>query len=246
MDDLTRSREGIRVEQLQVRRGRRIVLESVSFAHEHGVLALLGPNGAGKSSLLAVLATLRRPAGGEIAIAGHRIATGKDRRAVRGAIGFQAQDDRPPAELRCADYVRYAAWLAGVDRSALDHATARALSRVNLTEHGRTRIRHLSGGMLRRLTIAAAIAHRPRVLLLDEPTAGLDPHERLSLTGVIRALAGSATIVMSTHLSDDVRRAADSVAVFSAGRMTFSGSLDSFERLAPGDLDEAYRAAVDR
>ncbi|MFV0634015.1 ABC transporter ATP-binding protein [Demequina sp.] len=203
-----------------------------------GVTCLVGPNGAGKSTLLGILGGMQRPPEGVVV----------RRRGTR--VGQLPQQLALPMHARCADYVEHAAWVHGVPRAARPVAVRVALEEVGLAERSRDRVRTLSGGMQRRLGIAQAIVHRPDVVLLDEPTAGLDPLQRASLRDVLARMAVRASVLVSTHLVEDVRGLADRVVVLSDGAVVFDGTVPELEALdrpsAPGasPLERSFSALM--
>ncbi|MDE9367889.1 ABC transporter ATP-binding protein [Luteipulveratus sp. YIM 133132] len=195
--------------------GSSFTLGPLSFGLCPGVTALLGPNGAGKSTLIRALAGIQRISSGYVSSPS----------APRGA-GYLPQQFRAPQWATPADYLRYVAWVHRVPRAERIGAVDRALAAVGLEDRANHRIRSLSGGMLRRLGVAQAIVHSPELVLLDEPTAGLDHDQRLALISVIRRIARESAVVVSTHVLDDVARLGERVIVLDAGRIDFVGSMD--------------------
>ncbi|MDR2564741.1 MAG: ATP-binding cassette domain-containing protein [Bifidobacteriaceae bacterium] len=209
--------------------GKRKVFSDLSLRLSGGVTGLLGPNGAGKTTLLNLLATVQKPAAGQIVVAGHDTATAEGLKAARKALGFLPQRFEVMGMSSAADNVAYAAWAHGVPESGCAAAAADALAVVGLADRAKDRARALSGGMRQRLGIACAIAHRPAVLLLDEPTVGLDPDQRVATRRYLESVARTAPVLMSTHMVDDLAMIASNVAVLAGGRIRFSGTLDEFE-----------------
>ena len=203
--------------------GRNVVLNHFSFALGRGITGLLGPNGAGKSTLLAILATVRRPMAGDVAYGG--TVPGAPIAAVRRQIGYLPQRFDLMTGSTCLDNVAYAAWCNGVDARLCLAAAKTALGVVNLQEKAKTRVRALSGGQKQRLGIACAIAHGPAVILLDEPTAGLDPAQRVDLRGQLLRIASSACVLISTHLVEDLVAMRAGVIVIDRGHRLFQGAL---------------------
>jgi ABC-2 type transport system ATP-binding protein len=229
-------------------------LRELSLRLDSGVTGLLGPNGAGKTTLLNILATASRPERGKVVVAGHDTGTVAGRLAARRLLGFLPQEFELMGSERVAWNVQYAAWAHGVVESACAAAAARALGVVGLTDRANNRARTLSGGMRQRLGIACAIAHRPAVLLLDEPTAGLDPDQRVRMRSYLESVAGETTVLVSTHLVEDLAMIASRVAVLIDGRIGFVGSLEDFEAVGresggaadrfASPLEASYRALV--
>jgi len=228
---------------------RRDAVLDVSARFSVGVTALVGPNGAGKSSLLRVIAGMQRASHGTVRLGSEEPChvAGWQR-----AIGYLPQEPDLAGGVTVADTVALAAWLKDVGRRELRGSVHASLKLVGLEDRAAERTRTLSGGMRRRLGFATAVVHRPTVLVLDEPTSGLDPEQRASLGEVIRTLADGRIVVLSTHVLDDLRRVGGEVAVMSAGRIAFHGTLDELAAAAsarlgrtldsarPEDLDCAY------
>ncbi|MEU8760992.1 ATP-binding cassette domain-containing protein [Streptomyces sp. NPDC048659] len=216
-----------------------------------GVTGLLGPNGAGKTTLFRTLATITPPRSGALELFGAPVTGERDVRRARRRIGYLPQDFGYYPAFSVADFVRYCAWLREVPAKEADAATGAALAAVGLADRARDRMKTLSGGMLRRAGIAAAIVGSPSLLLLDEPTVGLDPAQRLDFRELIRSLARAGTaVVLSTHLVEDVAAACDTVLVLDGGRMVHSGTpqglADRATPAAPGGspLERGYMAVL--
>ncbi|MGI8578589.1 MAG: ABC transporter ATP-binding protein [Nocardioidaceae bacterium] len=196
-----------------------------------GIVGLLGPNGSGKTTLLSVLGGGIRPAPGHASIVGQDLSTGVGRRAVRGCVGYLPQRFDVSGAMRLRDTVGYAAWCNGVARQRLGIVTNRALALVELTDRAQDRVRHLCGGQRQRLGLAASVAHGPRVLLLDEPTSGLDLEQRVRFRRCLRELAEYATVVLATHLLEDVQQTADHLVIMAAGKIAFDGAPEKLRAL---------------
>lgn len=229
--------------------GKKPVLSGISLELDGGVLGLLGPNGAGKTTLLRTLATLIPATRGDVSIHGQQITTGRQARQARRGIGYLPQDFGYLPSFSVCDFVRYAAWLREVpDRDAHAHAV-RAIESVGLTDRSGDRLKTLSGGMLRRAGIASAIVGEPGLVLLDEPTVGLDPAQRLDFRALIRGL-DSAVTVLSTHLVEDVVALCDRVVVLEQGRVVFTGTAEQLSGMArPGsagdsDIERGYMSVL--
>lgn len=201
------------------------VLASVDLDIPAGVVGLLGANGAGKTTLLKLLATIVRPSQGHITIAGQQL-TGSTLRSVRRQIGYLPQDFGYFRGFSVKEFVSYCGWLRGLPSSELPALTTKAIEAVGLSSRARDKMRKLSGGMLRRAGIASAIVGDPPLVLLDEPTVGLDPEQRLDFRELIGSLAGrtGGSIVLSTHLVEDVAALGQHVIVLESGEVCFTGS----------------------
>jgi ABC-2 type transport system ATP-binding protein len=222
--------------QLNHAYGDRIALNDVSLAVRPGeMFALLGPNGGGKTTLFRVIATLLRPAGGSVRVFGADVKT--DGASVRRLLGVVFQSPALDKRLTIRENLRHHGHLYGLRGRALRDLIEAALARVRLSDRGDDRVLALSGGLARRAEIAKALLPAPRLLLLDEPTTGLDPNVRADLWRDLRALreAQGTTIVLTTHLMDEAE-ACDRVAILDSGRVVLSGR--------PGDLTSALGGAI--
>lgn len=187
---------------------------------------LLGPNGAGKSTLLKLLSGFERPQRGEVSFQGR---TG--RRALYEGVGWMPQDVQPARGLSVIEQVEYVGWLGGASRRDARARAAEAIRAVDLDEKRSDRADRLSGGQLRRLGLAQALVRRAPVLLLDEPTAGLDPAQAINFRNVMRDLDLPGGLVISTHQVDDLAAEVDWVVVLSAGVIRFEGTVADFRSL---------------
>ncbi|NYH79373.1 ABC-2 type transport system ATP-binding protein [Actinopolyspora biskrensis] len=201
----------------------RTALRDVDLALPVGVTALLGPNGAGKSTLLGLLSTVLSPQRGRVELNG--LDPVRDRRRYRESIGFLPQRFTAPDQLTVAEFVTLSAWWRRVPRRERGPAVERALEATGLGERATSKVGELSGGMLRRLGIAQALVNEPPVLLLDEPTVGLDPRQRNALREVITELGAEHTVLLSTHLTEDVAAVAERVVVLDEGRVVADSTL---------------------
>lgn len=198
-------------------------VRSLSFRLENGIVGLLGPNGAGKTSLMRMLATLLPPSAGTALVNGHDIRY--DRAEVRATLGYLPQDFGLYPSLSVLDCLDYMAMLSGMGRRKQRRARIEeVLEQVNLCEYRKRPVGALSGGMKRRLGIAQAIVHEPGFLIFDEPTAGLDPEERIRIRNLLAELGGERVIVLSTHIVADVASAAQTILVMNRGELVYQGS----------------------
>jgi ABC-2 type transport system ATP-binding protein len=191
---------------------------------------------------------LRRPAGGVLTVLGEDAAAG--RAAIRRRTGFLPQQLAFPARFTVAEYLTYAAWLKAVPTAGIGPRVAQALDLVDLADRRDHRLKTLSGGMLRRAGIAQAIVHDPDLVVLDEPAAGLDPAQRVHLRDLIRVKAQAASVLISTHLVEDVV-IADHVVVLNDGQAVFTGSVEELRVLGRAEdgvseLESAYGAVLAR
>ncbi|MFG3702298.1 ABC transporter ATP-binding protein [Micromonospora sp. NPDC047620] len=229
--------------------GLQFVFRRLDLELRPGVTALLGPNGAGKTTLLRTLATVQPPREGRLAIDGREVASEAEARLARRQIGYLPQRFGFDPGMRVRDFVQYGGWLRGLAARDLADTAEEALAHVGLADRARQKMGSLSGGMRQRAAIAWAIVGSPRVVLLDEPTVGLDPQQRLRFRDVIASLIDT-TVLLSTHLIDDVDAICDRVLVMHDGKIHFDGSTDELKALddpsMPGHapLERAYMALL--
>lgn len=198
-------------------------LEDVTFSIGPGVFGLLGHNGAGKTTLMRMIATILRPTSGTITVMGHD--TVKKGEAVRRNIGYLPQELSMYANLTALEFVSYMARLKGVTNA---EEALNKLDEVGMAEYRNRKIGQLSGGMKRRVGIAQALVGNPRIVIVDEPTAGLDPEERVRFRGILSRFAGNdRTVILSTHIIEDVHQICSHLAVLRKGRLFFQGPSDS-------------------
>ncbi|GAA2586387.1 ATP-binding cassette domain-containing protein [Actinomadura fulvescens] len=225
------------------------VLKGIELDVARGsVFALLGPNGAGKTTTVRVLATLTTADGGVARVAGHDVVAERSR--VRRAISLTGQFAAIDELQTGAENVRMMARLAGLSRSAARSRTAELLERFDLTGAGGRLVRTYSGGMRRRLDLAASLVGDPEVIFLDEPTTGLDPRSRTELWALVRELsARGTTVFLTTQYLEEADRLADRVAVLNGGRIVAEGTADELKRIVAGhrlDLVLADAEAYER
>jgi len=209
-----------------------------------GVFGLLGPNGAGKTSLLRMMATAMPPTSGRLRLLGRDPGSYGPRCEIRRRLGYLPQNPGYYPGFTVAEYVEYFALLKEVPPARIRVAVGMAIDRVMLGGRRKARLRTLSGGMLRRAGIAQAIVNEPELLLLDEPTVGLDPEQRVAFRVLLRDLGQRATVVVSTHLIEDVAAACDQVALMDQGRIVFHGTPDALG--ARGDGQHAGDTPLER
>lgn len=215
--------------RLTVRHRRTTAVDSLDLDLGHGVHALLGPNGAGKSSLLRVLATAAPAVEGELKLLGRDPRRPAERLEIRRRLGYLPQTFGMFRGFTVRECVSYAAWLKDMPNRGAHDAVQRAVDQVGLTTRMDAKYRTLSGGMRRRVGIAQALVNDPQLLLLDEPTTGLDPAERDRFHALLRQLSASTTVVLATHLMEDVHACCDSAVVLRASCRAFAGSLHDLQ-----------------
>jgi ABC-2 type transport system ATP-binding protein len=235
----------IRAADLRVSFGDRAALDGLSFEVGRGeVVGLLGPNGAGKTTTLSVLATLRRPDAGGAEIAGHDVVAAAA--AARRELGYVPQSLAIYPTLSASENAVFFARLFGIDATAARSSAARVLEIVGLAERAGDIVATFSGGMQRRLNLACGLLHHPQVLLLDEPTVGVDPQSRERIFAAVReqTIAGAA-VLYSTHYMEEAERLCDRVVLIDSGRLVAAGTpAELIERYGGGShLEVATRAA---
>jgi ABC-2 type transport system ATP-binding protein len=227
----------IELADLTRRFGRTRAVDGVSLKAGAGVFGLLGPNGAGKTSLLRMMATVLPPSSGQMRLLGRDPDVYGPRREIRRRLGYLPQNLGYYPGFTVAEFVEYFALLKEVPSGQVPRSVATAVERVGLGDRARAKLRTLSGGMLRRVGIAQAIVNDPELLLLDEPTAGLDPEQRVAFRAMLRELGQRATVVVSTHLVEDVGAVCDEVALMNSGKIVFHGT--PVELTARGENSDA-------
>lgn len=234
----------VHARELRVRAGRHLAVDGLNLALTTGVHGLLGPNGAGKTTLIRALSTVVKPADGSLTLLGAQVDGRADLRQVRRGLGYLPQQFGFYPRFTVREFIAYMAWLKEMPKAAVPDAVQRAIERVGLTGKAETRMKALSGGMLRRVGIAQAVVNDPELLLLDEPTVGLDPEQRLDFRALLRELGADSCVLVSTHLVEDVVAACTDVLVMNDGRLLFQGTPDDL--IALGGQDEAGDSPAER
>ncbi len=215
--------------------GRTRALAGVSLSAGAGVTGLLGPNGAGKTTLLRILATVLAPDGGRIRLLGHDPASAEDRLEIRRRLGYLPQDPGYHRGFTAFEFVDYVAILKEMtDRRARHDEVRRVLDLVGLSSVSGKKIRALSGGMRRRVGVAQALLGDPELVILDEPTVGLDPEQRLRFRELISHIGEGRCVILSTHQTEDVAALCGRVVVVNAGRTLFTGTPAELVGVAAG------------
>ncbi|MEW2391880.1 ATP-binding cassette domain-containing protein [Streptomyces venezuelae] len=217
--------------------GSRVAIHRINLTLGTGAFGLLGPNGAGKTALLRTIATRIAPREGTLSFQGTDLKSHKALRAARREIGFLPQSFDFPGQFSVYEFVSYCAWLREVPERQIKQATWAALERTGMADRAKTPMRKLSGGMLRRVGIAQAIAGTPKLVILDEPTTGLDPKQRTDFRRLIRELSDDCCVVLSTHIAEDVSHTCAHVGVLHEGRLLFQGSPAELEKLSVAGVE---------
>ena len=223
------------VDGLSRRYGAARALDDVDLTLERGITGLLGPNGAGKTTLLSILATVGEPDAGRVSVFGLDPRQAAQRVEIRRRLGYLPQELGYHRHFTVAAFLDYVAILKEItDRRRRAEEVARVLAAVGLESRARSRIRALSGGMRQRLGIAQALLGHPDLLVLDEPTAGLDPEQRLRFRELLSGLPGDPVIVLSTHQADDIAAICPHVVVLLQGQVHFTGTPADLAATAAG------------
>ncbi|MEU7120625.1 ABC transporter ATP-binding protein [Streptomyces zaomyceticus] len=238
----------VAVTGLTVRHRRTVALDRLDLSLGPGVHGLLGPNGAGKTSLIRVLATVAAPFSGRVELLGGDATSHRERTGIRRRLGYLPQEFGYYPGFTVREFVAYVAWLKEMPSDRVPAAVERAVRRVGLGDRIDTKMKTLSGGMVRRAGIAQAVVNEPELLLLDEPTAGLDPEQRVDFRSLLRELGTAATVVVSTHLVEDVAAACTEVALIEGGRLAFQGTTAELTALGgvPTEGNDSTTHAVER
>jgi ABC-type multidrug transport system ATPase subunit len=213
-----------------------VALADFELAISPGVLGLLGPNGAGKSTLMRILATLTPPSTGRVLWNGIDVAASP--RALRSALGYLPQDFGVYPHLSAVEFLRYLAAVRGLSSRLAAGRIEQLLEMVNLKDAARRPLGELSGGMRQRVGIAQAFLCDPQVLIIDEPTVGLDPEERVRFRDLLSDFSGERIVILSTHIVSDVEAAATEIAIIDRGRLVAHGLPEQFLRGVEGKVWE--------
>ena len=212
--------------------GKKTALKEVSFTMGRGVFGLLGPNGAGKSTLMKILSCLLKPTSGTALINKHD--TVKDPSEVRKQIGVIPQEYNLYNRLTPVEFLEYMLLLS--DKEPDKKRIEEMLERVNLSSVKKQKIGSFSGGMKQRLVVAQALVHDPQVILADEPTAGLDPEERVRFRNLFSEIGLEKTVLLSTHITEDITSSTKNLFVLNHGNLVFSGQSQDFVQRAEGKI----------
>ena len=218
-------------------------LRGFSLALGPGVLGLLGPNGAGKSTLMRILATVTRATEGRVTWNGADIAKTPD--ALRTVLGYLPQDFGVYPNLNAVEFLEYLAAARGLDGPQARRRIEELLQLVNLTEVRRRPLGGFSGGMRQRVGIAQALLNDPELLIVDEPTGGLDPEERVRFRNLLSDLAGARIVILSTHIVSDVEAVATRIAMIAHGRLLVEDSPEALLRAVEGRVWEVVVPSAD-
>lgn len=212
--------------------GTKTVVNNIKLRLRRGVTGLLGANGAGKTTLMRMMCGILKPDSGEITYDGHDVLS----EGYRNILGYLPQDFGYYPEFTGRDFLMYFAALKGLDKKAAKTRTAEILKMVGLDDVGKVKIKKYSGGMKQRLGIGQALINRPEILILDEPTVGLDPKERVRFRNLIEELGKTTIVLLSTHIVSDIEHIADDIVMVRSGEIIWQGKWTEDD----GSLEDFY------
>ncbi len=213
--------------------GQKQALKDVNLTIEQGIFGLLGRNGAGKTTLMKTLAALHQKKSGEITICGVPVENAVE---IRSMTGYLPQDFSMYPSMTVTESLDYLGALSGMDKKLRRKRIQKLLKKVNLTEQHNLKVKKLSGGMKRRLGIAQALLHEPKVLIVDEPTAGLDPEERIRFRNLLCEVAEERIVILSTHIVADIEASCEKLAIMNEGSILWKGNVSELLENAKGKV----------
>lgn len=222
----------LNIDRITKQYGAKIAVDRISLTLTPGVTGLLGANGAGKTTLMRMLCGILKPTSGTVSFDGFDVST----EGYRAVLGYLPQDFGYYPNFSGLDFLLYLAALKGMDRTQARQRSLELLEVVGLSEVGRRKIKTYSGGMKQRLGIAQALLNHPKILILDEPTAGLDPKERVRFRSLIAEQGKDSIVLLSTHIVSDVEHIAGRILMVKDGQLIYDGSADD----TPQDLESFY------
>ncbi|MGZ3716094.1 MAG: ABC transporter ATP-binding protein [Ktedonobacterales bacterium] len=221
----------------KVYKGNVQALRGIDLSIHNGMFGLLGPNGAGKTTLMRILAGILNPTSGNLTIGGFDATTDHGRTAVKRILGYLPQDLGLYPDLSAREFLDYIALLKGLDDStARRRRVDELLETVSLADVAKRKLKTFSGGMKRRVGIAQALLNDPQLLIVDEPTAGLDPEERIRFRNLLADLGGNRTVLLSTHIVEDIAQTSQNLAAITSGRVIFQGTIAGLIDAARGHV----------
>ncbi len=213
--------------------GRKQALYHINMTINQGMFGLLGRNGAGKTTLMKILATIQQKRKGSITVCGIPVEHAKE---IRSITGYLPQDFSMYPNMTVGECLDYLGVLSGMEKQRREKRIRMLLKRVNLTEHRHKKVKALSGGMKRRLGIAQALLHDPQVLIVDEPTAGLDPEERIRFRNLLCEVAEERIVILSTHIVGDIEATCEDIAIMNSGQILWQGTVSQLLDNARGKV----------
>ena len=222
----------LKVDRITKQYGSKIAVDRMNLTLNKGVTGLLGANGAGKTTLMRMMCGILTPTSGEITYDGNSVTSEE----YRNVLGYLPQDFGYYPEFTGKDFLMYFSALKGLDKKAAKERTAEILELVGLKEVAKEKIKKYSGGMKQRLGIGQALINRPEILILDEPTAGLDPKERVRFRNLIEELGKESIVLLSTHIVSDIEHIAENIVMMRKGQIIWQGTWSEKD----GSLEDFY------
>lgn len=228
----------IEIQQLnKTYRGGVRALNDLNLVIPHGMFGLLGPNGAGKTTLMRILAGILHPSSGIVRVGQYNSSSEQGRAAIKRILGYLPQELGMYPDLSAYEFLDYVGLLKGLkEREQRRQRVEQLLEMVALSNVARRKVRIFSGGMKRRLGIAQALINDPQVLIVDEPTAGLDPEERIRFRNLLSDLGSNRTVLLSTHIVEDIAQTCQNIAVIKGGQTLFQGTVAQMLQAAYGKV----------
>lgn len=212
-------------------------LDGIDLNIGSGMFGLVGPNGAGKTSLMRILAGLIRPTNGSVHVLGHDMSTMEGKFAAKAVLGYLPQELGLYPNLTGREFLDYIAILKGVtDRNMRKRQIDELLEEVRLLDVANRRLKTYSGGMKRRIGVAQSLLGNPKLLIVDEPTVGLDPEERVRFRNLLSSMAARCTVILSTHIVEDISHSCNDLAVINKGKVIFRGAPSELVMRAKGKV----------
>jgi ABC-type multidrug transport system ATPase subunit len=215
-----------------------VALHEINLTIEAEMFGLLGPNGAGKTTLMRIIATLLRPTSGQVTVGDWNVTSPHDKWCIRETLGYLPQELSLYGDMSARQFLELLADLKQIPMAARSRQIGDALEMTSLTQFAGRTLKTFSGGMKRRVGIAQALIGEPQLIIVDEPTAGLDPEERVRFRNLLARLADGRTIILSTHIVEDVAQTCSRLAVLRRGALVFVGALDEMIRQVDGKVWE--------
>ncbi len=230
----------IKIQNLNKFYGKKQALSDINLTINQGMFGLLGRNGAGKTTLMKTLTTLLQKNSGSIEICGVPI---EDAKGIRKIVGYLPQEFSMYPSMSVMEAMDYLGVLSGIETKERKKRIEMLIKKVNLTEHKDKKVKALSGGMKRRLGIAQALLNNPKVLIVDEPTAGLDPEERIRFRNLLCDVAEDRIVILSTHIVGDIEAACENLAILNEGSILYNGTVSGLLDTAQGKV---FTKVIDR
>lgn len=227
----------LKIENLYKAYGNKEALKNVNISMKSGTYGLLGENGAGKSTLMRILTTVDFQTKGNVTFDGEDIIALDEK--YRDIIGYMPQDYNVFSSFTAKDFLEYMGTLKGIPKNELDKKIPEVLKFVNLEDCANKKVKSFSGGMKRRVGIAQAILNEPKILIFDEPTAGLDPKERIRFSNIISAMSKDKIVILSTHILSDIEAIANDLIIIKKGQLVEADNIDNLVKKVRGRVWEA-------